>query len=120
MFSFLSRNKNAPHHVADPPASITTNTSTSEANDALQANPSSLAISINNQEITNIKSVESDETRKISNNVNNSDTFNSPKRSHSAELHSQLDEIRKNLYESIIHKRTDIVVSLINEWFKGI
>ena len=29
-----------------------------------------------------------------------------------------VDEIKKNLYDSIILRRIDIVVSLLNEWFK--
>lgn len=34
-------------------------------------------------------------------------------------LQRHLNEVRKNLLEAILLKRTDIVVSLINEWFKG-
>jgi hypothetical protein len=37
----------------------------------------------------------------------------------SLELKTQLDEAKKNVYEAIMIKRTDIVVSLINEWFKS-
>ena len=37
----------------------------------------------------------------------------------SAQIEAHLNEIRKNLLEAILLKRTDIVVSLINEWFKG-
>lgn len=33
------------------------------------------------------------------------------------ELH--LNQIRKNLLDAILLKRTDIVLSLITEWFKG-
>lgn len=34
-------------------------------------------------------------------------------------LQRHLNEVRKNLLEAILLRRTDIVVSLINEWFKG-
>ncbi len=30
-----------------------------------------------------------------------------------------LDDAKKNLYDSVVLRRTDIVVSLMNEWFKG-
>ncbi len=31
----------------------------------------------------------------------------------------ELEEAKKNLYESIVLKRTDILVSIMNEWFKS-
>jgi hypothetical protein len=34
-------------------------------------------------------------------------------------LQSQINEAKKNLYDSIKLHRTDIVVSFLNEWFKG-
>lgn len=34
-------------------------------------------------------------------------------------LEAHLTEVRKNFLEAILLRRTDIVVSLINEWFKG-
>lgn len=37
----------------------------------------------------------------------------------SSQLEAHLNEARKNLLEAILLRRTDIVVSLINEWFKG-
>ena len=37
----------------------------------------------------------------------------------SSELILDLDDAKKNLYESVVLRRTDIVVSLMNEWFKG-
>ena len=36
-----------------------------------------------------------------------------------SQLEAILDEARKKLYESITLRRTDICISLINEWFKG-
>lgn len=30
-----------------------------------------------------------------------------------------IEDIKNSLYEAILHKRTDIVVSLLNQWFKG-
>ena len=36
------------------------------------------------------------------------------------QLQANIDAAKKNLYESIVFKRTDIVVSIINEWFRGI
>ena len=36
------------------------------------------------------------------------------------ELILDIDDAKKNLYDSIVLRRTDIVVSLMNEWFKGI
>ena len=34
-------------------------------------------------------------------------------------LQAEIDDAKKNLYESILHKRTDILVSIMNEWFKS-
>ena len=36
------------------------------------------------------------------------------------EIIVNLDDAKKNLYDSVVLRRTDIVVSLMNEWFKGI
>ena len=36
------------------------------------------------------------------------------------QLDAVLEEARKKLYESITLRRTDICISLINEWFKGV
>lgn len=30
-----------------------------------------------------------------------------------------IEDAKKNLYEAVKHKRTDIVVSILNQWFKG-
>ena len=35
----------------------------------------------------------------------------------SANNHMEL--IQKNLYDAVMHRRVDIVISLLNEWFKG-
>ncbi len=35
------------------------------------------------------------------------------------DLQKEIEEIQKNLYLAITSKRTDIVVSVLNEWFKG-
>lgn len=34
-------------------------------------------------------------------------------------LEANIEDAKKRLYDSIILRRTDIVISLINEWFKG-
>lgn len=34
-------------------------------------------------------------------------------------IQAECEEIQKNLYTAIVNKRTDIVVTLINEWFKS-
>lgn len=34
-------------------------------------------------------------------------------------MQANIDDAKKNLYDSINLKRSDIVVSLMNEWFKG-
>jgi hypothetical protein len=34
-------------------------------------------------------------------------------------IQAECEEIQRSLYKAIINKRTDIVVTLINEWFKG-
>jgi hypothetical protein len=34
-------------------------------------------------------------------------------------LQTEIEEIEKNLYIAITSRRTDIVVSVLNEWFKG-
>lgn len=34
-------------------------------------------------------------------------------------IQAECEDIQKNLYTAIVNKRTDIVVTLINEWFKG-
>lgn len=31
-----------------------------------------------------------------------------------------VEDAKKNLYEAIKHQRTDIVVTILNQWFKGI
>lgn len=31
-----------------------------------------------------------------------------------------VDDAKKNLYEAIKQQRTDIVVTILNQWFKGI
>lgn len=35
------------------------------------------------------------------------------------EIVVNLDDAKKNLYDAVVLRRTDIVVSLMNEWFKG-
>ena len=35
------------------------------------------------------------------------------------QLIEYIEDAKKNLYEAIIHKRTDIVVTILNQWFKG-
>ncbi len=35
------------------------------------------------------------------------------------QLEAELNDARKNLYDSIVLKRIDIVVSLMNEWLKS-
>ena len=56
--------------------------------------------------------------------VTSVETASLPSTNGSAMTHAQLDavieEARKKLYESITLRRTDICISLINEWFKGI
>lgn len=51
------------------------------------------------------------ETRNIGENLNED----------AAGLSSQghLEDVQKNLYIAITSRRTDIVVSILNEWFKG-
>ena len=44
--------------------------------------------------------------------INSNSTFDSLSQ-------SQINEAKKNLYDSIKQHRTDIVVSFLNEWFKG-
>jgi len=38
--------------------------------------------------------------------------------SSTSDIQSQLNEAKKNLYDSIVSNRTDIVVAFMNEWFK--
>lgn len=66
-------------------------------------------------------------TKNQSNDVVGSQSLSSPiddqlksQEINASTLELHLNQIRKNLLEAIILKRTDIVLSLITEWFKGI
>jgi hypothetical protein len=92
MFSFLSRNKSLPN--GDSQNSITTNTS-NQQQDEIQTNQ--------NGEV---------------NSSSNSLLTEKPTQNQS-DLKLELEDARKNLIESINIKRTDILVSIINEWLKS-
>ncbi len=64
-------------------------------------------------------SLDDDKTQTaVQNNGNHNDNDKNTKLNN--QLQASIDDAKKNLYESIVYKRTDIVVSIINEWFRGI
>jgi hypothetical protein len=107
MFSFLNRTKNP-----QPPPSTQPSSTTADATTAVSTNG---AVSASASETSVVASNGS----KASGVEINGNGEHGGSKIASAQIEAHLNDIRKNLLEAILLKRTDIVVSLINEWFKG-
>lgn len=101
MFSFLNRTKHqAENHVSSTSSPMVTTTVGSSTNTA-----DTVTVNGNN-----------DQTSTTTNGDLNG---LSEKKNAASKIELDINDARKNLLEAILLKRTDIVVSLINEWNKG-
>lgn len=104
MFSFLNRTKSAPQQPVKTEVK-------QESSSSSVTSTSVVATTSNGVEES------AEKTTDLANDVaiTSASTTNGVDSTTKAEI----DEAQKNLYESVVHKRTDIVVSIVNEWFKS-
>lgn len=65
-------------------------------------------------------SLDNNKNQTAQSNGNHTNEDKNANKLNNQQLQANIDDAKKNLYESIVFKRTDIVVSIINEWFRGI